>query len=61
MGVVQNKVIYFQIRPVKSLKTTVNCQNLGALHRTKQKLTQYACLKVNSCFVKEQEVLASVL
>ena len=30
-----------------------------ALHRTKEKMVRCACLKVTSCFVKEQEVLAS--
>ena len=46
---------------VNSTENKVNCQNLGSLYRTKQKLTRYAYLTVESCFVKEQEVLASML
>ena len=33
------------------METRVNCQNLGSYHRTNQKLAQYACLTVKSCFV----------
>jgi len=33
----------------------------GLYHTTKQKPTRYAYLTVNSCFVKEQEELASML
>ena len=32
-------------------------QNFRLLHRTKQKLIRYACLKIKSYFVKEQELL----
>ena len=45
----------------KHRKQRLNCQNLRSLHRTTQKLTQYACLKVKSRFVKEKEVLAKCL
>ena len=39
-----------------------NCQNLGSSHRKKkQKLTWYAWLTFKSCFVKEQNVLESIL
>ena len=45
----------------KALKTLVKCRNLSSLHRTKQKLKRCACLKVKSCFIKEQELLAWLL
>ena len=37
-----------------ALRTRVRRQNFGSLHRTKQKLTRWACLKVKSCFVKKK-------
>ena len=43
------------------LKTRGNCQNFCWLQGTKQKLTRCAFLKVKSCLVKEQELLASML
>ena len=48
---------YFHKSRIKSSGTKVNCQNLGSLHRKKQKLNRCACLKVKSCFMKEQKLL----
>ena len=44
----------------KGLKTRVNCQNLGSLNRTNQKITCYAQLTVKSCFVKDTKRAGSV-
>ena len=45
------------MKPEKALKRRTSGQNLGSLHRIKQKLTRYARLTVKSCFVKEQASL----
>ena len=49
------------MKPVKALKTIINCQNrFIAQNKTE---TYTICLfdsTVKSCFVKEQEVLASI-
>ena len=45
----------------KALKTRVNCQNWLIAQNTTEIWTRWACLKVYSCFMKEQERTASML
>ena len=56
LGLVQNKLIFNKACKMHR-KQELNVKTLDV----KQKLTRYACLKVKSCFVKEQKVLALAL